>query len=310
MELRHLRYFVAVAEERGFSRAARRLHVAQPALSRQVRELEEELGVRLLHRDSHSVRLTESGEIYLERCRSILDQVSRAGDEVRRAARGEIGKLSVAFIGSLGHELLPLVLQRFRQHHPEVLLELHETSPGDQLEQLKEGRLDVGFVGMADSPPGGSVEVETLLEEPLVVALPADHPLASRTRLRLDDVRTERLLLTARRTTPVAHHWLIHLCRETGFEPRVTMEVDRAPTVLNYIAAGFGVSIFPETISRHPAPGVVFVPTAPGTPRYRFCLAWQAVTASEVVRRFLRIAREVALEIRRRGRKGKSTRGR
>ncbi|MFQ3577487.1 MAG: LysR substrate-binding domain-containing protein [Verrucomicrobiia bacterium] len=308
MELRHLRYFIAVAEERGFSRAARRLRVAQPALSRQVRDLEEELGVRLLHRDSHAVSLTASGEIFLERSRSVLQQLSQAREEAGRAARGEIGKLSVAFIGSLGHELLPLVLQQFRRRHPEVLLELHETSPGEQLEQLKEARLDVGFVGMADPPPGGNVEVETLLEEPLVVALPADHPMATRKRLRLDDVRTERFLLTARRATPVAHHWLIHLCRETGFEPRVTMEVDRAPTVLNYIAAGFGVSIFPETIARNPAPGVVFVPTASGTPRYRFCLAWRASAASEVVRRFLDIAREVALDLRTRGRKGRLNR--
>jgi DNA-binding transcriptional LysR family regulator len=259
--------------------------------------LERELGVVLLERDTHSVSLTAPGKLFAIRARSILEMADEAVTEVRKSGRGETGKISIAFIGSLGHELLPRLFQRFRQTFPDVQLELQETSPGEQIEQLGDERLDVGFIGMANEDLTGTLAIETLLEEPLVAAVPSDHPFAAKRSIRLSLLKDERFILTARRTTPVYNHWLFALCREAGFEPKITMEVDRAPTVLNYIAAGFGISIFPVQIAKHPIPGVTFVPTANGTPQYRYCVAWRKRDTSEVTARFLQVARQVAREL-------------
>jgi len=294
MELRHLRYFLAVVEESGFSRAARRLRVAQPTLSRQIQDLEEEIGFRLLDRDTHGVAATGAGRRFAARASEILDAVRQAVAEAGRVARGESGMLSIGFVGSLGHELLPRIFRQCRVEMPDVALDLHEMSPGEQIERLQTGRLDLGFIGMAEPDPTKELMIETLLEENLVVALPEGHPLAIRDRLGFSDIRDERFVLTARRNTPVYNHWLTGLCRESGFEPTVAMEVDRAPTALNYIAAGYGVSVFPEQIARQPAPGVVFIRTTPGTPRYRYCLARKGGAGGEVVARFCKLARRVA----------------
>ncbi len=294
MELRHLRYFVAVATDLHFSRASRRLHVAQPALSRQIRDLENELGVALLHRNSHSVRLTDAGRAFLERVTLILQSVNEATDAARRAASGDAGRLTIAFIGALTHEFLPQLLQGFRREFPGVDLRLNEVSPALQLEEIAAGRLDVGFVGMTDGAQSARIQVETLFDEPLVVALPTDHAFASRTTVALERLADERWLITARRHESPESHWLLGICRQLGFEPTRLMEVDRAPTVLNYIAAGYGVSAFPRQIAKLPAPGVTFVAVPRSTPRYRYSIAWQGEDASAATRQFLDFARRLA----------------
>jgi DNA-binding transcriptional LysR family regulator len=293
MEWRQLRYFAAVAGELSFRKAAALLHVAQPALSRQVRLLEEDLGVRLLERSSHHVALTPAGEVFLDRCRALLREWPETVAATRRAARGETGRLSIAFIGSIGHHLLPRLLQTYRRTFPSVDLALHELRPDEQIADILGGRLDLGFVGMAFDHP--DLHVETLAEDRLVAALPADHPLARRKTLPLGALAQERFVLTSPRHAPYFNAWLAGLCRVEGFVPLVVREADRATTVLNYLAAGQGVSIFPAPVARYPVPGVVFVPLDRKVPPYRYAMAWnKKEPVGGPLGRFVEMARALA----------------
>src|SRR4051795_636425 len=183
MELRHLRYFIAVAEELHFRRAAERLHMSQPPLSQQIRQLEEEIGAQLLSRNQRKVELTAAGVAFLERAREILDSVEDAARQARRVQRGEGGRLAVGFVGSAMYSFVPELLRAFRDHAPDITLRLQELGTSEQLRQLEDGRLDVGFVRLPRARP--ELTFETVLEEPVVAALPDTHRLAQRSLLTL-----------------------------------------------------------------------------------------------------------------------------
>ena len=186
MELRHLRYFVVVAEELHFRRAAERLHMSQPPLSQQIRALEEEVGATLLLRNQRRVELTAAGVVFLERARQILADVEDAARQARRVQRGEVGRLAVGFVGSAMYSFVPDLLRRFGEHAPDVTLRLHEMGTTEQLRQLEDGRLDVGFLRAARSRP--ELKIEIVAEEPVIAALPDLHPLAAKPRLTLADL--------------------------------------------------------------------------------------------------------------------------
>jgi len=303
MELRHIRYFVAVAEELNFTRASIRLRVAQPALSKQIRDLEREIEVKLLERSSHHVAMTAAGEIFLDRCRKILTESDDAVAAARRAHRGETGMLAVGFIGSISHAILPKVLQAYRQKYPEVELNLSELGPAEQVEAILKRTLDIGFLGMAQARKIPELRVETLAEERLMAAVPSGHTMAGRKEIQLKAFQKERFILTSRRNAPLFNEWLIGLCRKAGFVPEIIREVDRAPTVLNYIAAGEGVSVFPLEIAKSAAPGVAFIPLI-RLPSYRYCMAWRNGETDGAVMRFVEISRHIAKVGRERGHDG------
>lgn len=287
MELRHLRYFLAVADERGFTRAAERLKVAQPAVSAQVRDLEEELGVRLLLRDSHHVELTAAGEIFAEGARSLLQDLDTLVQRARQKSRGVARRLAVGFIGSQSHEWMPTVLRGFRQKFPDVELSLTEIVPSQQLEALLARRLDVGFIGPLFGRVPAGLQVAAFAEEVALAGLPSDHPLARRRTLPWAALRDEPFILTSSQNSPAWREWVRKRCHEAGFTPRVVQEVDRARTGVQYVAAGFGVSVFAEHITRQPAPGVTFVPLRPAEPKIRYGVAWRRGAVPEAVRQFL-----------------------
>ena len=293
MELRHLRYFVAAAEELSFRRAAERLHVAQPALSVQIKQLEEEIGAVLLDRDRHHVALTAAGKVFLDHSRRVL----RAADEAMRAAvradRGETGRLGIGFIAQLSYEWLPNVLRSFRRKYPDVEISLTELTPTRQIEELENRQIDLGIIGLGLPYPHEDLEVAVMSEEGLVVALPLEHPLAKRRKLALSELAKEPFIFTARQDAPAFSPWLLGLCREAGFEPKVALETDRSPSALNYVAAGFGVAVFPAQIGRMTMPSVRFVPLDEGTPPYQLCAAWRRDNASPALERFLAAARSV-----------------
>lgn len=295
MELRHLRYFIATAEELNFRRAAERLHVAQPALSTQIQQLEEELGgVRLLDRDRHHVALTAAGKVFLEHGRRVLRAAEEAARAAGRAARGETGQLSIGFIAQLSYEWLPNVLRSFRRGSPDVEITLTELTPTRQIEELLARRIDLGIIGLGLPEPHEELEVAVMMEENLVAALPLDHPLAKRRTLALAELAGERFIFTARADAPAFSPWLVSLCQKAGFEPRVALEADRSPSSLNYVAAGFGVAIFPAQIGRLTMPGVRFVPLdRANTPGYQLCVAWRRDNATPALERFLNTARGV-----------------
>jgi DNA-binding transcriptional LysR family regulator len=292
MELRHLRYFVAVAEELSFTRAAVVLHVAQSAVSAQIRLLEDSIGVTLLERSSRRVELTSAGRTFLQGAKKAISDLEEISRQTRRIGRAETGHLAIGFIGAQSHEWMPLVLRRFRQKYPDVEVTLTEMVPSAQLEALSTHRLDLGVVGAIDGKPPSGLKVECIVEEDPLVGVPSDHILADRPFVRLQQLKDEGFILTSRENAPSYRSWLARLCQRAGFTPKVVQEVDRARTAVQYVAAGFGISIFGEHICRQPAPGVKFIPLRPSDQKIRYGVAWRQEPPEPLVHRFLEYTKE------------------
>jgi DNA-binding transcriptional LysR family regulator len=292
MELRHLRYFVAVADELSFTRAAATLHVAQSAVSSQIKLLEEEVGVTLFERSSRRVDLTPAGRILLAGTRTILGSLQEVVRHARRVGLVEAGELAIGFIGSQSHEWLPQVLRRFRRKFPGVDVTLNELVPSEQLEALLLHRLDLAIIGVIDGKPPPGIQMETIAEERPIAALPTDHPLARRDYLRLAELKSEPFVFTSRENAPSYRAWFARLCHRAGFTPRIVQEVDRARTGIQYVAAGFGVSVFSEHVSKWPAPGVTFIPLRPIGLKLRFGVAWRKEGNQPLVTRFIEYTKE------------------
>lgn len=299
MELRHLRYFVAVAEELNFRRAAARMNVTQPSLSTQIRQLEEDVGARLLQRDTHRVSLTPAGLSFLEDCRRLLRDAGDSARNALRISRGEAGQLSIGFVPSLGHGLFPRVLRAYRKRFPNVALSLSEMDTGQQIEALASRRLHLGFIGLGLPRETSDLELTLVAEEKLVVVLPEDHPLTRQGRSRAASVRLralagERLLLSARQNAPIYNPWIVTLCQQAGFQPHDVQEMGQPVTVLNYVAAGLGFTILPAQFGRLQTFGVRFIPLREPTPVYRYYVAWSPGNTHSALHHFIKIACDTA----------------
>jgi DNA-binding transcriptional LysR family regulator len=293
VELRHLRYFVAVAEEMSFGGAARRLKMSQPPLSQQVKDLEREIGVELVDRSRRKIRLTHAGRLFLEEARRTLEQAERSVQTAVRADRGEIGKLSVGFLGSATYDVLPRVLRGFRRVHPDVQFALETMSTAQQVEAFRDGRIQVGFL----RPPleEDTLSVRVLAREPLVAVLPADHPLAARQRVPLGDLSKEDFVLWPRAAAPRIRDEMVGYCREAGFSPKVVQESTELQTVLGLVASGMGASLLigsPEHIPRHP--GVVYRAITSPEAAFDLALAWREDERYPIVSAFVETARSFA----------------
>ena len=294
MELRHLRYFLAVAEELHFHRAADRLHISQPPLSQQIRALERELGVTLLSRNRRRVALTAAGESFRDDARMILAAVERASERARSVAQGSLGTLSVGFVGSaMFSPTLPDILREFRSQNPEVELVLRELPTVAQLNALTGGELDVGVIRgpipERDIDPG--LELMTIQREHLVAALPAGHPLAARRRLRAESLRGETFVILARREAPGLFAGLASTMGDAGGVPEDVLEVAEMQTIISLVAGGFGVSLVPESVGQIDRSGVAFRAIAGRTPTIELALAWRTGAGSPVRDAFLAMAR-------------------
>jgi DNA-binding transcriptional LysR family regulator len=289
MELRHLRYFVAVAEERHFGRAARRLRMAQPPLSRQIQALEAELGFALLQRSRRSVELTPAGAVFLERARHLFTEVDSAIHEARRAHDGETGRISVAYLSSLAYSGLTRLLRAFRERLPGVEVTLRELSPAAQLDALKDGVLDVGFVrGPIEDP---TIAWERVRRERLLVALPSDHPLAARKRIPLSALAGEPFVTFPRSRAAAFFDAIVSMCRDAGFSPRIVQQAPQLD-IVSLVAAGYGIAIMPESIRDVHRPGLELRPII-GSPSVDLLAAWRASNTSPVLRTFLEIMRRM-----------------
>jgi DNA-binding transcriptional LysR family regulator len=259
MDLRHLRYFVAVAEERHFGRAAARLHMAQPPLSQQIRQLEAELGVELLRRTTRRVDLTEAGRAYLDRARAILASVDEAATQARRVAAGAVGHLALGCVGSATYSLLPTLSRRLSEELPGVDFSFRgEMLAPDQVEALRTGAIDVALL----RPPVAdlSLSVTPLRRDRLVVAVPADHPLARRRRLRAADLAGCDLIVHSADRRSVMYDVVVGLLREAGVEPHIRHEVGETSTLVTLVAGGLGVAIVPAPVTALALEGVVYLP--------------------------------------------------
>jgi len=255
IELRHLRYFVAVAEELHFGRAAQRLHLSQPPLSQQIRKLEQMLGHPLLTRTSRSVSLTAAGEAFLQSARRTLRNVQRDIDETQRIARGEVGSLHIGFVGSGMLTGLPAIFRAYHQAYPRVHLHLHESFTSRVMEGLGDGSLDAGI--LRDGDPADGLNVTSIFSEPYVAVLPANHPRAKQKSISPAALRDEPFVYFPRAAGARAFEKPLTIFEQYGFRPNIVQEASHWLTILRLIGAGLGVSIAPECVRTIASPDVV-----------------------------------------------------
>jgi DNA-binding transcriptional LysR family regulator len=257
IELRHLRYFLAVAETLHFGKAAARLGMAQPPLSQQIRTLENILGYRLFDRTTRGVQLTTVGRYFLERTRNTLERIDQDVKMTRRLGAGQEGVLAVGFSGSVMFTELPLAIEQYRRAYPKVELQLHELVTAEQISALKAGNLDLAF--LRDGDPDDSIEMEPFLRERFVAILPKRHRLAEKSSLRPSDLQTEPFVFYARTMGPLAFDRMMACCEADGFRPRIVQDTPQWPTALRLIAAGLGVSIAPACVTSLVLPDIVYI---------------------------------------------------
>lgn len=292
MELRQLRYFVTLAGELHFGRAAKRLALTQPPLSQAIQKLEAELGVRLFDRTQRRVALTHAGKVFLDEARHTLARADGAMDHARRASRGEVGRLAVGFLANTAYTLLPLVLRDFARGFPGVTLELRELTIPQQFEALRRENIDVGLL----RPPVVDAELsaETILEEPFVVALPAAHALCALRRVPLRRLAGEPFVMFPRVPGFLFHDLIMGFCQRAGFTPRVAQEVNQTHAAIGLVSAGLGIALVPASAQKIALAGVAYRPLREATPLAQVSVAWRRTDASPVVAAFLEVARRAA----------------
>jgi DNA-binding transcriptional LysR family regulator len=294
MELRHLRYFVAVAEELNFTRAAERLGIGQPPLSLQIRQLEEDLGTQLFRRKARGVELTAAGKLLLEEARSILRQVERARTGVRRRARGETGRV---ILGSSGgtyfHPLIPAIIREYNVRYPGVILNPQASNTALLLARLRAEQIDAAFVrSLADDSEG--LAIHLLVDEPAVMVVPKHHRLAATSPVPLQSFAGEPFILYPRELNPDYYDRVIAACRDAGFEPRLGQQAPQILPVIPMVAAGLGVSIVPESTRQILPDGVAYLTIEGNVPRSRISIAHRRDDRSAAVQNLVAIARRLA----------------
>jgi DNA-binding transcriptional LysR family regulator len=292
MELRHLRYFITVAEELHFGRAAQRLHIQQPPLSRQIQLLEAELGFPLFERSRRRVELTPAGHALLGRARQVFDVLDAAIHDARSASEGESGRLVVGYPSSLAYSGLTELLRAFRTRFPGVELSLRELSPGEQIDALKAGSLDVGFVRSAVDDP--ALGAELVRRESLMVVLPDDHRLVAQRIIPLEALKHEPFVMFPRARGPAFFDQLMGLCHGAGFTPNIVQEAPQLD-IISMVAAGFGVSIMPSSMRNFRRPGLSFRAIV-GAPQVELSIVWRHQNLSPALHKFLDLVRVLGVD--------------
>ncbi|NER00780.1 MAG: LysR family transcriptional regulator [Cyanothece sp. SIO2G6] len=275
MELRHLRYFVAIAQTLHFGRAAEQLGITQPVLSDQIRRLETLLGVQLLYRTKRVVQLTEPGRIFLPEVLRLLHQTETAIATVQRAAQGKLGQLKIGYTGPALYTVLPEILRQFRDRYPEVELSLHEYCTPDQETALLSGELQLGFLHPPIDSPLQQREIRC---EPMVVALPENHPLVNKPSLSIKDLAQESFILFPEPVGPNLYRQIMNLCTEAGFSPKIVQEVTPQPTMIGLVAAGIGIAFVSESLKNISRPGVLYRSLQEATPLLKLAIVWKSAS--------------------------------
>jgi DNA-binding transcriptional LysR family regulator len=294
MELRHLRYVVTLAETLHFGRAAEQLHLSQPPLSLQIRQLEEELRIKLFHRTKRQVQLTEAGRMFVQEARVILAQAAHAANLASRVTQGEMGQLTIGVAGPADAPIFVEILRAFARRHPKVRIVVRNISSLEQTQAISEGRLHVGFVALPIDDAG--LATETVMRQPIMVALPHDHPLAQRQRVPLQALAGEPQIMFARSNGPRFFDAVLAACREAGFSMNIAHEVDNLYTACALVGAGLGVCLVPAGVQdTHSTSSVVLRPVTPALPHVEthIALAYKPQSTSDLVPLFVDAVREV-----------------
>jgi DNA-binding transcriptional LysR family regulator len=285
MEIRHLRYFTAVAENLHFGLAARQLNISQPPLSQQIRELEEELGVQLFWRNKRRVQLTEAGRVFLQETKLILEQTSHAIRAVQRTNCGEIGQLTVGFVMSATCTVLPDVLRTFGQRYPGVELVLKESTTGEGIAALKEKKMHLCFLRLPARDE--ALDSKTLLSERMLLAIPKGHPFSDRSTVSLRLLEKERFIIFPRSQGSDFYDLIVSACHQSGFSPKVVQEAAQMQTILSLVAAGIGISLVPESVWTLRKEGVCYKPLLESFPETGIVLAWLRGPKPPIVDHFI-----------------------
>jgi DNA-binding transcriptional LysR family regulator len=297
MELRHLRYFVAVAEELSFTRAAERLHIGQPPLSQQIQALEAEIGARLLERNKRRVLLTEAGRLFLADARRMLALAEQAKETAHRAHMGEAGELRVGFTFSTPFTpLFAKVVRRYRQAYPRVLLSFQEMTTLHQLAKIEARELDVGFVRPASMQLPHKVALTKLRSDPLRLVLPTDSPLARQESIAVKDLAGQAFVVFPKDAGTGIYHQIFELCRAAGFTPHIAMEAGEPSTIIGLVAAGCGISVLPGSFEGIHMEGVVYRPLADPEATTSMLLARHAEGGGPLAEAFVALAQAAAEE--------------
>ncbi len=294
IELRQLRYFVAVAEERHFGRAAVRLHMTQPPLSQTIQSLETSVGTPLFIRTKRSVALTPAGLALLPEARRILQQASALPDLARRAASGESGLLSLSFVSTADYSVLPPLLREFRERYPQVQIDLREATTDVQLEDLMQGHIDAGLlIPPLHDKAKTELDYLTVLSEPLIVAAPqGQKALRGKSTVALKTLADMPLIIFPRRIAPAFHDAILGCFRDAGLTPRIGQEAIQMQTIVGLVSAGMGIALVPQSVSNLKRPGVEYKPLSSKAATFETGLAWRRDNMSPVLGAFLQLLRK------------------
>ncbi len=297
MELRQLRYFVAIAEQGSFSRAAERLHISQPPLSTQIKALEDEIGARLLERSNRGVALTAAGTAFFEDIRSVLAQLEHAVERVRQRERGEVGTLSIGFVSIADFGILPPTLKSFRARYPQVDVQLHELTTDAQIRELHAAELDLS-IGLAPVDEPG-LTFTHLLHEPLMLAAPTAHPVLQQNSGAVDlhTLAKEPFIVPPRNIGPGLYDLTLSLCQAAGFAPRITQHARQMQTVIGLVSCGMGVALVPASLRHLKRPGVQYRPLLGQPATIELGILQPAQTLNPLRDNFIQALREAALRL-------------
>ncbi|QDR81724.1 LysR substrate-binding domain-containing protein [Sporomusa termitida] len=299
MELRHLHYFIAVAEELHFSRAASRLKMAQPPLSQQIQNLETEIGAPLFYRTKRQVALTEAGKVFLEKAYQIIADVQKAGVAARNTQQGKQGCLIVGFTGIATFNMLPRLIPAYRARYPLVELTLRQLGTTEQARALLQEELQVGILCLPVIT--AELNFEVVCRDAFVVALPQNHQLAECQSVDVRQLAPNSFIMTTRKVGEGYHDGIINICRHAGFEPRISQEVHELQTSVSLVAAGMGIALLPGSIQKLNIKGVVYRPLTNAIPPLETAIAWHKNEKSPRVENFLALARSVSPGVSTRG---------
>jgi len=291
MELRHLRYFIAIAEEHSFSKAAVRLSISQPPLSQQILDLEQELGVRLFERGPRRVKLTHAGEAFLSEARATLSQAGKAALTAQRAERGEVGQLQIGYLSSATNTAFAAIIHKFRQQHPHVALDLRDMNEVDMMRAIREGSLHAAL--LRGVPEDDVLAVDALWTDSIHVALPVRHRLASRRRISIKDLADESFIVLNPTLYPITSNCLILGCRESGFIPRITQYASDYMSLIWLVASGMGITLATESLRDLQRNGMVWKPVRDMPKAAQMLLVSRKDNASPVLAAFGAIARKL-----------------
>ena len=297
MELRHLRYFVAVGDALSFTKGAQKLHLAQPSLTRQIKDLEEEIGVRLLDRTKREVSLTEEGKSFLADAKRVLAHSAEIIESVQRLSRHEVAALNIGYVADLFYSLIPFSLAALQRSFPTVSINLFDMTCGDQFRALEDGKIDLGFVGLREPIQERGLQFRPIASYKTAAALAKSNPLAKKPIIKLRDLKSVFFIGMSETAYPGYRHWLTTTCQQVGFTPKVLQDAEIERTVIQAVAVGLGVALLPDQLKKLPHENVVFRPLTPAV-MTESCIAWKAENPSAALKAYVQIVKERSTSMR------------